>query len=251
MLKCALLIAALISVVQAEAAIPKSSAPQTSSKPALEKATQEALALPLNERIELLTDQGPDGYRNLVKIMFTPAMKMETRWRAVMAVGRIGGAESRKELERALRSPEWYMRNAGLVALANIDRKAALDWARRLSSDKALVVRAAAVETMVELHASESTSLLWQKLYAKENFRHQQSLFIRRRIVEALAMLEKSGSEAKFVAILADKDPTLHPHAIRALERMTQASVTPENAPVGIKRERWQQWWKEKAQAKL
>lgn len=232
------LLAPLFCAVAASAAISKN-------------VTQEALSKPFAGRLETLENQGPQGYRNLMTIMFDEKMPMATRWRAVTAAGRIGGKESVPELERALKAPDWFMRNAGLVALAKIDRKAAIGWARKLVNDRALVVRAAAVETLADLRDTDSAGLLWEKLYAKENFRHEQSLFIRRRIVEALAVFKPVGSEGKFVKILADRDENLHPLAILALEKLTNNSLGSEKDPVAFKRERWQKWWDERAQAKL
>jgi hypothetical protein len=212
----------------------------------LVRATKEALDLPISNRLQALESQGEQGYRNLVSIMFDEKMPMETRWRAVTAAGRLGGKQATPEIERALGRSEWYMRNAGLVAMAGVDPESAARWARKLISDKALVVRTAAVETIAELKDHASAALLWQKLYAKENYRRGQSLFVRRHIVETLAVLEPVGSEGKFVEVLSDKDTSLHPLAIFALEQMTKQRFN-ESAPLPLQREHWQSWWKEKS----
>jgi hypothetical protein len=226
------------------AAIPRDAASRASS-------TYEALRLPLGERMSALQLQGPQGYRNLRELMFDGKQSMETRWRAVTAAGLLGGKESRPELERALRAPEWFMRNAGLIAITNVDRGWALNWSRKLLSDKALVVRAAAVDALAELQDRASIALLWKKLDAKENFKGKQSLFIRRRIVETLAQLEGAGHEAKFIAVLSDRDESLHGPAIRALERITQKTMGEPQEPVAFKKAHWQRWWKEKGTATM
>jgi HEAT repeat protein len=175
---------------------------------------------------------------------------MELRWRAVTAAGRLGGRESVPELERAIKRNEWYLRSAALVALQAADRNEAIKWSKKLLSDKALVVRSSAVTALVDLNDVSSTQLLWQKLYAKENFKGSQSLFIRRRIIEALTKLAQPGSEGKFVEALADKDTALHGPAIAALERLTQEHLGSATEPLNFKREHWQKWWKMRAQAK-
>ena len=71
--------------------------------------TRAALGMPLRNRLEVLQAQGPEGYRNLVKLMFDPQMSMEVRWRAVTAAGRLGQKFSVPELEKALRSSEWHV----------------------------------------------------------------------------------------------------------------------------------------------
>lgn len=206
--------------------------------------TKAALELPLLERLSALKAQ-PHAYENLKTVMFTKSNSMDLRWKAVTAASRVGTvAQAKADLVRALQSPEWYMRNAGLIALLNVDHSQALTWARKLLSDKALVVRSAAVDVISQSHDVTSASLLWQKLYAKENFRGRQSLFIRRRIVETLGDIEAKGNEGKFVAVLQDNDASLHEPAIEALERLTKHTVGLPGQPLNARRAQWQQWYK-------
>lgn len=244
--------AMIFAAFGARASVPNLAAP--SAQPVRKfsvAATKEALTMPLANRLETLERQGEQGYRNLVTIMFDENMTMDIRWRAVTAVGRIGRRESLPEIERALRHNDWFMRNAGLVALARIDRNAAIDWAHRLVSDKALVVRAAAVETMADLRDTSAVPVLWKKLNAPENFHRNQSLFIRRRIVEALAILAKAGDESKFIGVLNDPDQTLHPLAVMALEKTTKSVLGASKDPTPVRRELWQSWWRDQEAAKL
>lgn len=238
---------ATMALTPAHASIPKSSSREAVAPRAISlQRTQEALRLPMGERIGRLRGQGAAGYRNLVQIMFDESAEMDARWKAVTAVGRLGGTEARPEIERALKHDVWYMRNAGLIAAKTIDREIAVKAARQLISDKALVVRASAVETLSELNDRESTDLLWKKLEAPENFKGGQSLYIRIKIAEALARLEKPGREAKFIGLLSDRDTDLHAPALHALERLTKASVAPANGNMDSRRAAWLKWWKNK-----
>lgn len=233
-------IALTLGISPAHAAV---SAPTMSSSGL--QATKEALELPLLERISALRAQ-PHAYENLKSLMFAKSNSMDVRWKAVTAVGRIGSkAQAKADLVRALQASEWYMRNAALIAMVNVDRAESLKWARQLMSDKALVVRSAAVDVLAQSRDIASASLLWTKLNAKENYRGKQSLFIRRRIVEALAEMEGKGAEPKFVAVLGDKDASLHEPAIEALERLTKRSLGAPGEPVQFRRAQWQQWYKE------
>lgn len=204
--------------------------------------TIDSLGRPLQERLSELRGQN-DAYKNLQAIAFKKSRGMDLRWKAITAMGRLGGDKSRGDLEKALKSQEWFMRNAGLVAFAQVDRAGSVAWARKLMSDKALVVRAAAVDVIANAKDASSTPLLWQKLYAKENYKRQQSLFIRRRIVEALADLEGKGRESKFIAVLGDKDESLHEPAIEALERITARSIGTPGESVPARRAQWQEWY--------
>jgi HEAT repeat protein len=209
--------------------------------------TKDALDLPLIERLDSLRDQGTSGYHNLVSIMFNESEAMEVRWRAVTAIGRIAREASMPDLVKSLHSPDWFMRNAGLISIAQIDQTQGVTWARRLLNDKALVVRSAAVDTLAKLNDKTSLQLLWNRLYAKENYRGDQSLFIRRQIVETLARLESTGREQQFIKILGDKDESLHAPAIAGLERITKQHLGDPHESLQAKRAEWQQWWKSKS----
>lgn len=203
--------------------------------------TREALALPMSARIGALRAQGPEGYRNLAAIMFDPKASMNERWKATTAVGRLGGALSAPEIERAYKSREWFMRSAALMAMQKIDKARGVRWAEELLDDKALVVRAAAVDSLAESRSSASAPALWRALYAKSNYSEGESVWIRRRIIEALAAIEGPGSEPRFMKALADRDESLHAAAVDGLERVTKERLGPPDAPPSAKRELWLQ----------
>ncbi len=216
--------------------------PQMGVKAIPVEQTLAVLDLPFANRIAALRAQGPTGYKNLRSLMFDPKSKIDSRWRATMAVGRLGGALSLPELERASKAEVWELRSASLIAVSRFDRSTASKWARRLLKDKALLVRLTAVQTLDTIHDRTAVPELWTQLESRQNFKGQQSLFIRRRIVEALAKLEGSGSEQKFIALLEDRDPKLHQPAITALERLTGQSLGKPNDPLPRRRALWQQW---------
>lgn len=204
--------------------------------------TLEALNLPMNLRFNTLREQGPEGYRNLRDIMFDRRSKIEARWRATMAVGRLAGALSLPELERATKAEVWELRSAALLAVSRFDRVTASKWARELLQDPALLVRVTAVQTLEAIKDRGAVGSLWAQLDSQRNFKHQRSLFIRRRIVEALGKLEGSGSESRFVALLSDDDATLHPAAIGALERLTGTVLGKPGDRLARRRALWQEW---------
>ncbi|CAN5620674.1 hypothetical protein BH10BDE1_BH10BDE1_09230 [soil metagenome] len=204
--------------------------------------TLAVLDLPFANRIAALKAQGPAGYKNLRAIMFDPKSKIDSRWRSTTAVGRLGGPLSLPELERATKADVWELRSAALIAVSRFDRQSASKWSRSLLKDKALLVRLTAVETLESIQDRGAVSQLWAELQSRQNFKRNQSLFIRRRIVEALAKLEGTGSEDRFVALLEDGDPKLHQPAITALERLTGHSLGKPTDPLTRRRALWQQW---------
>lgn len=201
--------------------------------------TRDALALSMGSRLDALRRQGPQGYRNLVSIMFDAKAPMNLRWKATTAIGRIGGELSQPEIERAFRRGEWFMRSAAMLAMRSIDKEKSLSWARQLLSDRALVVRSAAVDAIDEAKDAASAPILWAKLASRDNFNDGDSLWIRRRIVETLAKLESAGSEARFMKVLSDRDESLHGPAIEGLERITRERLGGPDATVSDKRALW------------
>lgn len=175
--------------------------------------------------------------------MFDPASKIESRWRAVTSVGAIGGKLAIPELERASRAKSWELRSAALVSILGIDKRVGAEWSRRLLNDPALMVRLQAVQSLQEIGDRESIPLLWKELGERRNFHRGESLFIRPRIVEALAQIEGRGSAGKFIAVLDDPDSKLHLPAMRGLARVTGARIGEDEFDLNRRRAIWQQWW--------
>ncbi|MBK7892320.1 MAG: HEAT repeat domain-containing protein [Bdellovibrionales bacterium] len=228
----------LLLPLSSNAAVPKRLA-----EAPIEKGVLAILELPLASRMKALRAAGPAGYKSLRTVMFDPKSKIETRWRATMAIGRLGGRLSLPELERAKAAEVWELRSASLLAVARFDRETAAKWARELLKDKALLVRLSAVQTIQNLDDRTAIPYLWAQLESQHNFKRGQSLFIRRRIVEALSRLEGKGAESKFVALLEDKDGSLYEPSIQALERITGQAVGRPGDQMTKRRAMWQQWW--------
>jgi HEAT repeat protein len=164
---------------------------------------------------------GPQGYKDLKKIAFNEDRTLGMRWKAFMAMVRIGKKDSLPEVDQALRSSDWFMREAALHVLPVLDQEKAFQAAMRGLDDQALVVRSTAVKTLRVLKRPESAEKLWGELYSKENYMRKKSLWIRKYIVEALADIAPANTEDKFVKILDDNDSLLFEPAIRGLERIT------------------------------
>ena len=190
---------------------------------------QLVLKKPLAERLVALQKQGEAGSIQLEKMAFDPAESLETRWRAVTALGRTEGAKSQGFLEKALRSPEWFMRNAAVLVIQYGHREWAIQWASSLLNDSSLVVRTAAVEALRTLNAAEKSPLLWEKFYSSQNFRGGESLWIRKHILEALVQFATPGQEQKFRAAMADQDESLHSLAKAGLQKLQSSDSVSKN----------------------
>jgi HEAT repeat protein len=164
---------------------------------------------------------------------------MPLRWRAITALGEIAGASERRTFEELMRSRHWYVRNAALVAMRQSDTARAAHWSRQMLADPALLVRSAAVQSLADVTGPDvntSTAALWKELDQAENFRGQQSLFIRPQIVASLGRLESSQATGRFVKLLDDRDPKVVAEAKRALSRMHRDSRARSTQD-------WKRWW--------
>ena len=157
---------------------------------------------------------------SLQKAAFNENGSMIARWRAVTSAGRIYGPRAEHFLQKAMLRPEWFLRDAAVVVSHYGERKWAIRWSKILLDDPALVVRTAAVDSLRRLHAKEARAQLWQKLYASENYRHGDSLWIRKNIVQALSEMATPSDKAKFTRLLADRDTSLRLLAKATLRRL-------------------------------
>ena len=180
-----------------------------------------ALRLPLETRVQTIKGLGESALDRLKALSADSSQPLQIRWRAVTALGRLGNKKAAPFLEKALKSSDWLMRNAALLALGQMDRARGLAAASASMEDPALVVRTTAVKIIGDLDGKEKQDLLWQKLFAKENFHNGQSLWIRKHIADLLVRFARPGWESKFQKILEDEDESLHPFAILGLEKST------------------------------
>lgn len=156
----------------------------------------------------------------LAEIAFEKKEPLTIRWKALVTLGRLDPKYAEADLEKALKSPEWFMRNAALVVVPYGDREWAIKKARVAIHDPALVVRTAAVKVLADVRAREASPLLWEKMNATENFRRGESLWIRPIISEALTAMARKEDKASFTKLLSDRDPRVQAQAKVALNKI-------------------------------
>lgn len=197
------------------------------------------LSKPIVERAQEIRELKDEGHRLLASAAFDVRNGLQLRWRALTTMGRLGVEEFRAEIERALSSREWFMRNAGLIAIQNSDRDLALRWSTRLLSDPALVVRTQAVRNLIQIDGREAEGKLWEQVFSRSNFRGQESLWVRGHIAEALAHFASKGRVKNFQRLLLDPDRRLHKWAIMGLENSTGIKMGGKTVPLDVRREQW------------
>ncbi|WP_373997846.1 HEAT repeat domain-containing protein [Bdellovibrio bacteriovorus] len=198
----------------------------------------EVLKLPGENRRMAIQSQGDKHYSQFISVAFNEAQPMSLRWRALMAAAEARGEKATPDLLKAGSHKQWYMRNAALVALAEVNPSQGQKLATKLLKDKALVVRSAAVSALENNLSSENRDLLWEELNQKYNFKNTQSLWIRHQIVEVLAKKPVDHELKIFAGLLSDKDQRVQLPAVRGLEKLTgvklNKSVVSTDALVGL-----------------
>lgn len=194
---------------------------------------------PIDERVKLFKACHRECENFLIQTAFDPKAGLQPRWRAVTTLGRMDGARYVSHLERALKSKEWYMRNAALIALQTSAHEIAVRWSMQLLTDPALVVRTQAARNLVRLNARETEPLLWQEIFSKRNFHGRESLWVRAHMAEALAHFATPGTGRLFQKLLLEPDTRLHKWAVMGLENASGFKMTTSSEPTEIRRQKW------------
>lgn len=197
------------------------------------------LSQPLDTRVKLFLQAKTEGERYLAHVAFDPKMGLQQRWRAITTMGRMNPTRFQKELERALKSKDWFMRNAALIALQTASHDFAVQQSTALLSDPALVVRTQAVRNLIQLDARETEPRLWREIFSPRNFRGTESLWVRAHMAEALAKFTTPGRAKFFQRLLLEPDERLHKWAVIGLESTTGFKMTDRGEPVVIRRQKW------------
>jgi HEAT repeat protein len=173
-----------------------------------------------SKRPMLYKTYGVRGKAALAEIAFEKTENLETRWDALVTLGRLDPKYAQVHLDKALVSSDWFMRNAALIVVSYGERNWAVKQARLALHDPALVVRTAAVQALAEMRAIEAKTTLWEKMNSSENFKRGESLWIRPIIANTLAVMADKKDQASFEALLKDKDPQVKNIAMATLNKI-------------------------------
>jgi hypothetical protein len=156
---------------------------------------------------------------NLKSIVFSSKYPLEARWDAYHQIVTKNKKESIPMAKKALQSKDWFLREAGLKTFVALNPEAAKQIAKDLlKKDPSMLVRAEALSAIKILNDKTTEELLWQTLKDRKNFRGDQSLWIRPKVVATL-MEFKMGEKSQFKTLLDDKDPQIQRLAREALKK--------------------------------
>lgn len=223
----------VLGAVKVSAAVPAlSEVPEISLR--------ELLSMPeKNREVVAQTQKKPNLYPDLLKLAFDKEEIFQIRWKALTLAASLRGEKATPDVLKACEANEWFMKNACLVSLHRINAPKAKEQSQKLISDKALVVRSAAVQVLARDLTAKTRDLFWEEMDKPYNFRGQQSLWIRSEILDALAKQPAQQEFANFAKTLKDKDSRLHFYAVSALERLSNKRLGDKKTTLSQKRDLW------------
>ena len=178
-------------------------------------------------------------FNTLIKDANNNAMPMTQRWQALVKAGEVANPDQVVKIQEFVKSSDWFMRNASIVSLETININYALDQAKMLIHDKALVVRSAAVNILSKKNSLDIKRLLAAELDKKYNFSGKQSLWIRPQIMKQMAYTASTQDRQFLARYLFDSDKKVAALSAEGLEKISSIEFS------GPKRvEQWQNFVK-------
>ena len=185
-----------------------------------EKSVLEILSLPNMNAKEILITKS-DSSKVLRKIAFMDEQPMKLRWKSLITFVEMNPGNSVDILNQAAGHEQWFMRNAALVAATNYDPTVAMDLAKKLIKDKALVVRSAAVDAYIKIEPNDIRELFWKEIKEGYNFKNNQSLWVREEMISYLAQTPMLGEKAQFESLIVDSSDEIQKIAKSALNKIS------------------------------
>lgn len=184
---------------------------------------------------------GSDNFSSHIQTASDSKQNMNTRWSALFKAAHFSEAQDLIQLKKFLKSKEWYMRNAAILALQKINPVEAVIEAKMLLNDKALVVRSAAVDIISRNLNSENKKILIEEMGKSYNFHKQKGLWIRKQILQNIATTADIQDRDIFAKALFDSDSEISEISANVLEKITGQQIDKANFV-----ERWKALVKEK-----
>ncbi len=173
-----------------------------------------------------LPSQAGESFSAQMNIAKNSSQPMGARWKALLLASDLATSDQIDEIREFTKSSEWFMRNAAMTALNQVAPDYGIDAAKKLISDKALVVRSAAIELIATKPTIENRHLLAAELSKPYNFNGRKSLWIRSKIVQHLADRATADDRTFFSRELFDRDPEIAEIAAQTLEKITNVNFT-------------------------
>lgn len=179
----------------------------------------EILSLPYKNQIETFRND-QKTYDNLITIAKDNKIGFSKRWKSIIAAAELRREKAIDDLFILSLSKEWYIKNAVLVSLKNINHPKKIDIIKRLIKDPSLVVRSAAVDQIIYEGVDTHRDLLWEELFHSRNKKKTQSLWIRNQIIKVLATNPKPAEKSLFLKLLNEKEHEIIQNGLKGAQKL-------------------------------
>jgi HEAT repeat protein len=176
----------------------------------------------------------------LYRICLDQGRSVPERWVATRALGLVQTLEARQLLAELMNSQDVWVRLAAVTAAGERGDIALSGRVAARLTDKAILVRGAAAESLGKLKDPATIGDLERALQDPSNWYRGTSLWVRRKFVEALANIGKESAPV-LARTLDDKDPEVAATALKALEYIAGFSFKEGRTPAEEK-EAWKRW---------
>lgn len=183
----------------------------------------------------------PGSTDALVRLAEDPETPKPQQWVAVRALGPMNDDASRIALLRFLSSSNAQMRMAACGAIADRGDTSLSSYVAAHLTDPALLVRAAAADSLGKLKDPGTLSDLERALEDPTNRYRGASLWFRRHLVDAMGAIGTDAAVGPLARALDDDDPDVANSAIQALEKVAGFSYREGRTP-DQEREAWRRW---------
>jgi HEAT repeat protein len=153
-------------------------------------------------------------------------------------------------LVKGLEDPLFLVRLASIQALSETAHPEIASGLRIRISDKAMVVRTAAVDAVARFKDRESVPILIDELMEKRNFHRGQGLWIRNHIVDALGEIGDESAAPTLVKVLKEENLEIRERACGALGRLFPAAPPAKEATLESCDAKWIAWFAESKKEK-
>jgi hypothetical protein len=178
----------------------------------------------------------------LTYVMKSKAFPEKNRWIATFALGEIMGKKAAPFLSKFTQHPNWLLRLASLKSLMSLDQKQYKGIYTRLLSDKAMIVRLQALETIKQFDLKELAPYVWAMLYDDKNYSGSKGGRKRgeiiRSIIKTIGDLKFDKATKPMLAMIQKKKyRDIHEELDYALSKVT-GKASPEGN-LSIKKHYW------------
>ncbi|MFH1262667.1 MAG: HEAT repeat domain-containing protein [Pseudomonadota bacterium] len=195
------------------------------------------------EQLSEIVDLGTPAVPPLVSLFQDASASWQARWIVGIALGRLGTKTAREALEKGMTDSLFLIRMAAIQALTSRGDSSVAALLRPALSDRAMVVRCKAVDSLEALKDGDSIPDLVKELGAPRNFYRGRSLWIRGRIVDALGSIGDKKAVSALLAVLRESELEIRLRACGALTKLSpDAALAGPDAQSEKCVEHWSKW---------